>query len=379
VLELKGRKCLEYDGRMSLAARKAAIENFEKDDEATILLISSVGTTGLNLTVASVVIFVVSLLMNRHILRRGWLTISKSGLWSGQETKQTIGRVWRHGQIDPVVVYHVIAPNSVDEVLLGYANGKTLQMERFMLKNGLANKCFPEPLKDTSDECDEEDSPPALPAAKSRVKRRPPKQKPAARVSSVVPSSEPTVDSFDPSTPSQKRAATPIEGGDEQGEKRMRTNEAGTSINTTKVDQPVQPHVDQLDPPTVFEPRGYVGVHPAAHAALHPPVDNSLRPIGPKPPRPAAPAPLIVSKPPIVPGAGPSTAAAASPSEARPLLLPTDDAAQSAKSSSEATHRPIPRPNAENLAKQPIVKERTAGEFLLCSSPNGVNAHTFRK
>jgi superfamily II DNA/RNA helicase len=59
-LTLKGLKCLEYDGKMSLAARQQAVDRFERDDEVRVMLISNVGTTGLNLTMASVVIFVVS-------------------------------------------------------------------------------------------------------------------------------------------------------------------------------------------------------------------------------------------------------------------------------------------------------------------------------
>jgi SNF2 family DNA or RNA helicase len=60
VFDLYGWKWLEYDGTMSQRARASAIDHFEKDEAIDILLISNVGTTGLNITRASVVVFVVS-------------------------------------------------------------------------------------------------------------------------------------------------------------------------------------------------------------------------------------------------------------------------------------------------------------------------------
>jgi SNF2 family DNA or RNA helicase len=59
-LRLKGHKCLEYDGTMTLKARESAIRDFKKSKDVMVLLISNVGTTGLNMTMASVVIFGVS-------------------------------------------------------------------------------------------------------------------------------------------------------------------------------------------------------------------------------------------------------------------------------------------------------------------------------
>lgn len=60
VLQLRGRGLVEYDGSMSKAKREAAIAKFHSDDQCRVMLISNVGSAGLNLTDASVVIFVVS-------------------------------------------------------------------------------------------------------------------------------------------------------------------------------------------------------------------------------------------------------------------------------------------------------------------------------
>lgn len=70
-LSLKGHKCLEYDGMMALKAREGAIGEFEKSKDATVMLISNVGTTGLNMTMASVVILVVSASIGDSTLVRG--------------------------------------------------------------------------------------------------------------------------------------------------------------------------------------------------------------------------------------------------------------------------------------------------------------------
>lgn len=48
---------------MTPAARDKAVEEFERNDDVRVMLLSNVGTTGLNLTVASVVVFVVSIVL----------------------------------------------------------------------------------------------------------------------------------------------------------------------------------------------------------------------------------------------------------------------------------------------------------------------------
>ncbi|KAG9101257.1 hypothetical protein FS749_008706 [Ceratobasidium sp. UAMH 11750] len=144
VLSLKGRRCLVYDGNMSTRVREQVVAQFEKDEDVRVMLISNVGTTGLNLTMASVVIFV-------------------SGLWSGLETMQTIGRCWRQGQTRIVHVYHIIVPDTVDEMLCGYANGKLLMWEYFLRRDELISKLFESSDRDSQTQHDDtEDEAPTL-------------------------------------------------------------------------------------------------------------------------------------------------------------------------------------------------------------------------
>lgn len=60
MLKLRGRGFVEYHGSMTASKREKAVETFEQQDDIRIMLISNVGSAGLNLTAASVVIFLVS-------------------------------------------------------------------------------------------------------------------------------------------------------------------------------------------------------------------------------------------------------------------------------------------------------------------------------
>jgi SNF2 family DNA or RNA helicase len=60
VFELHGLQYREFDGSMTVKARNQALHDFERDESVLILLMSNVGAVGLNITRASVVIFVVS-------------------------------------------------------------------------------------------------------------------------------------------------------------------------------------------------------------------------------------------------------------------------------------------------------------------------------
>lgn len=60
VLTLYGIKFLYIDGNISVQKRAKIVEQFCTGKEYRVLIVSSVGATGLNLAVASTVIFVVS-------------------------------------------------------------------------------------------------------------------------------------------------------------------------------------------------------------------------------------------------------------------------------------------------------------------------------
>ncbi|KAG8710717.1 hypothetical protein FRC11_004194, partial [Ceratobasidium sp. 423] len=148
-LDLLGYKYLEYNGTKTDVERDQAVREFEARDDVYVMLLSNVGTTGLNLTMASVIIFL-------------------SGLWSGMETKQTIGRCWRPGQLFVVHVYHILAPDTADEILSSYATSKTIMENRFFAQEKeLATKIF-----HREDETDSEESDidaPSAPSTRSAV------------------------------------------------------------------------------------------------------------------------------------------------------------------------------------------------------------------
>ncbi|KAF8322922.1 P-loop containing nucleoside triphosphate hydrolase protein [Cantharellus anzutake] len=80
-----------------------------------VLIISGVGTTGLNITTANVVIFA-------------------DQLWSSQDERQVIGRVQRKGQTKKVTVVWLLADGTTDTLLYQFAQGKARQSETFVSK-----------------------------------------------------------------------------------------------------------------------------------------------------------------------------------------------------------------------------------------------------
>lgn len=65
ILDLCGIKYLEYNGSKSDVERNRAIKDFETQDDIFVMLLSNVGTTGLNMAMASVVIFLVRALLSQ--------------------------------------------------------------------------------------------------------------------------------------------------------------------------------------------------------------------------------------------------------------------------------------------------------------------------
>ncbi|QRW04614.1 Helicase conserved C-terminal domain [Ceratobasidium sp. AG-Ba] len=113
MLELQGIKCVEYHGQMNMIQRAKAAETFQKDANCRVMLLSKVGGAGLNLQVASVMIFL-------------------SPVWSGLEKMQIIGRLWRFGQLDEVIVFMIVAQGGADLPLAGYAGGKSAMAAVFL-------------------------------------------------------------------------------------------------------------------------------------------------------------------------------------------------------------------------------------------------------
>ncbi|CEL53169.1 putative ATP-dependent helicase C17A2,12 OS=Schizosaccharomyces pombe (strain 972 / ATCC 24843) GN=SPAC17A2.12 PE=3 SV=1 [Rhizoctonia solani AG-1 IB] len=118
MFRIMGRKHVCYDGSMDSKRRQTAVERFTNDAACRIMIISNVGSTGLNLTAASIIIIVAS-----------------NPVWSGQETNQISGRAHRPGQKRDTYVYTMITPQSVDVALMGYSQGKAALSSSFLTSN----------------------------------------------------------------------------------------------------------------------------------------------------------------------------------------------------------------------------------------------------
>ncbi|KAH9828575.1 P-loop containing nucleoside triphosphate hydrolase protein [Rhodofomes roseus] len=115
VFDFYGIKAVFLNGKLSAAQRERVVEDFRKAgaDGPTVLVMSSVGATGLNLAWANIMIFV-------------------DTTWSAQEDEQAIGRILRFGQKSDVLIYYLITLASVDVLLNTIAFDKGVMHQAFM-------------------------------------------------------------------------------------------------------------------------------------------------------------------------------------------------------------------------------------------------------
>ena len=89
------------------------------------------GSAGLNLSVADVVIFFVSTLI---LLSVGCLHFLQDQPWSAQDERQIRGRAHRQPQTKTVKVIYLLANNSADLLMNAVARGKRDMFEAFVNK-----------------------------------------------------------------------------------------------------------------------------------------------------------------------------------------------------------------------------------------------------
>ncbi|KAG8721160.1 hypothetical protein FRC09_008339 [Ceratobasidium sp. 395] len=92
-LDIHSLQYRELDGDISPSQRSKALKDFENDAQVVVLLMSNVGA---------------------------------DQPWSFSELMQILGRLWRRGQLEQVIMYRLIAAGTADATLLGIANGKEL-------------------------------------------------------------------------------------------------------------------------------------------------------------------------------------------------------------------------------------------------------------
>ncbi|TFK17541.1 hypothetical protein FA15DRAFT_734316 [Coprinopsis marcescibilis] len=113
VFALYGIPVLTITGKNGYDARAASINKFNSDPESRVLIFSKVGATGLNLTRASVIIFL-------------------DQPWSAQDEAQIRGRPHRQGQTLDVWAYHLLATDTADPILAALAAGKKDMLDTFV-------------------------------------------------------------------------------------------------------------------------------------------------------------------------------------------------------------------------------------------------------
>ncbi|KAJ3764543.1 P-loop containing nucleoside triphosphate hydrolase protein, partial [Lentinula raphanica] len=114
---------LSIDGTMSYDKRAQVVAEFYQLKSARVLVFSSVGTTGLNLTIADIVIFL-------------------DQPWSAQDERQILGRAYRQPQAKTVKAIHLLAENSSDVLINGMARGKKDMLEAFVNKEQGKGECY---------------------------------------------------------------------------------------------------------------------------------------------------------------------------------------------------------------------------------------------
>ncbi|RDB15031.1 Protein CHROMATIN REMODELING 5 [Hypsizygus marmoreus] len=130
VLDLYGIRYMYIDGQTSFQDRAKIVKSFCDDPLCRVLIISSVGSTGLNLTEASVIIFL-------------------DQPWSAQDERQIRGRAYRQPQKKVVRCYHILADETADIILSSLARGKHDMLEAFLRKDS-GNGMYPQLLEGKS-------------------------------------------------------------------------------------------------------------------------------------------------------------------------------------------------------------------------------------
>ncbi|KAF8670336.1 SNF2 family N-terminal domain [Rhizoctonia solani] len=149
MLTLKEKDYVTYNGSMATTKCQWSVEKFANNPSCQIMIISNVGSAGLNLVEASVVIIV-------------------SSVWSGLELGQIMGCIDCPGQLQDVAVYNIMAPEGIDLALNVCADSKAQFSNHFLsLQRTLQNVYLEtaQPHSNDHNELDLEEIP-AVPSTK---------------------------------------------------------------------------------------------------------------------------------------------------------------------------------------------------------------------
>lgn len=140
VFDLWGIDAFWISGRTTSPQRTRILQKFRDASEFSILVVSSVGVSGLNLQCANILVIMVcdAIHMSSHLIEE-----LQDVLWSGQEDRQLIGRLQRRGQLKQVIIYRLIAWGTPDVYLNNISFTKEKMMDAFMSASPSAmRKCL---------------------------------------------------------------------------------------------------------------------------------------------------------------------------------------------------------------------------------------------
>lgn len=132
LLKLHGIEAVLMNGSMPTSKRDEVLQCFNAQDGPRVMVISKVGTTGLNMSRASHTIILVSTSLDIVCdLKNSPMNLAKEIPWSDQEKLQLVGRVHRYPQSKVVHVYCLIARNTTDEMIAKVAGAKATLLGKF--------------------------------------------------------------------------------------------------------------------------------------------------------------------------------------------------------------------------------------------------------
>lgn len=131
-LALYGIECKAIDGGQGYEVRANIVAAFKASTTCKVLIISSVGSAGLNLAFCNCVIYIVCLfsVYFTNLLT----TFGQDQTWSAQDERQIDGRVWRQPQDKEVIIYHILADQTSDIMLSTLASTKSDMLDAFLDK-----------------------------------------------------------------------------------------------------------------------------------------------------------------------------------------------------------------------------------------------------
>ena len=137
---MHGIDCIEVNGSKSVNSRATYLDKFRTStrDDKRVCLLSQVGTEGLNISEANILIILVHFFLRAQLLRvaDSLLRSIQDTMWSRQEDTQLIGRVWRLPQDKNVIVYRLMMKDSTDILLNVISFTKMQLLQAFTSASG---------------------------------------------------------------------------------------------------------------------------------------------------------------------------------------------------------------------------------------------------